>query len=131
MRNQEGKIELQKKVHRRNFVRDIWYHAILPMPFFVTFFVNFNLTPKMVVMGGGGLLASLHCSPCVYVPDCWLVAIFKFSHFKFTLKFINQLINIGSLSRDRLQILLLILIKFKSKLMNFYPPEIIRKRTGF
>ena len=60
-----------------------------------------------------------------------VIAIFKFSHFKFTLKFINQLINIGSLSRDRLQILLLILIKFKSKLMNFYPPEIIRKRTGF
>ena len=41
MRNQEGKIELQKKVHRRICMRDIAFLAARPpsyVPFFVAFF---------------------------------------------------------------------------------------------
>ena len=32
---------------------------------------------------------------------------------------------------DRRQILLLVLIRFKQILINFYPPEIIKKRNSF
>ena len=41
MRNQEGKMELHKTVHKRICVKDItffWLHALLLMSFFVVFF---------------------------------------------------------------------------------------------
>ena len=48
MRNQEEKMELHKKVHKRICVKDItffWLHALLPMSFFV---VLFSPTPSFL-----------------------------------------------------------------------------------
>ena len=49
MRNEEGKIELQKKAHKKIMWRLslFWLHALLPMSFFVVFFV-YSLYPFQV-----------------------------------------------------------------------------------
>ena len=65
MRNQEEKIELQKKIHRRICVIDIraWLHAFLPMSlfdYFLRFYVEKNIfTPENYDgdgVGEGGVL---------------------------------------------------------------------------